>query len=84
MGGYLSKPRWTWKSRRTRIEVRFTKIIDADEITTLKLGEIERRIHDALIFDDYEWQKKPWLPFIRRTAPNILSLLSGHALRVKK
>jgi 1-acyl-sn-glycerol-3-phosphate acyltransferase len=61
-GGYLTKPRWAWKARRCRIEVYYKKIIDADEIKTLKLQEIEQRIDDALKYDEYEWQKERMAP----------------------
>ncbi|RKX72871.1 MAG: hypothetical protein DRP60_12975 [Spirochaetes bacterium] len=61
-GGYLTKPRWSWQIRRTRIDVHFTKVIDADEIKTMKLAEIEQRIAEALVHDDYEWQKENMVP----------------------
>ncbi len=56
-GGFITKPRYAWGSRRSRIDVEFTRIIDADEIQDMKLVEIERRINEALVQDDYEWQK---------------------------
>lgn len=61
-GGYLSKPRWAWKNRRCRIEVHFHRIIDSKEIKTLKLSEIERRIEEALRYDEYEWQNSARVP----------------------
>lgn len=61
-GGYLTKPRWTWKSRRCRIEVHFKRVIDSEEIKTLKLAEIEQRITEALEYDEYEWQKTAMVP----------------------
>ena len=61
-GGYLSKPRWAWSKRRCRIEVHFRRIIDAKEIKTLKLAEIERRIEEALTYDEYEWQDGTRVP----------------------
>jgi len=61
-GGYLTNPRWSWTVRRSRIDIHYRKIIDADEIKTLKLVEIERRINDALSYDEYEWQKKQRIP----------------------
>ncbi len=61
-GGYLTKPRWSWKARRCRIEVEFKRIIDGKEIKTMKLAEIERRINEALVHDDYEWQKEKMAP----------------------
>ena len=61
-GGFLTKPRWSWQSRRCRIEVHYKRIIDAEEIKTIKLSEIESRISRALNHDDYEWQKENMVP----------------------
>jgi len=61
-GGFLTKPRWSWQTRRTRIDVHFTRIIDREEIKTMKLAEIERRINEALKHDDYKWQKENMVP----------------------
>jgi len=61
-GGYLTNPRWAWTVRRSRIDVHYRRVIDADEVKTLKLVEIERRINDALSYDEYKWQKKQRVP----------------------
>lgn len=61
-GGYLTKPRWAWGIRRCRIEVHFKRLINSDEIKTMKLSEIKQRLNDALFQDDYEWQKKTLAP----------------------
>ena len=61
-GGYLTKPRWSWNIRRCRIEVHYKRIIDGEEIKTMKLAEIERRINEALNHDEYEWQKENMVP----------------------
>ncbi|MCG8454183.1 MAG: 1-acyl-sn-glycerol-3-phosphate acyltransferase [Spirochaetales bacterium] len=61
-GGFLSKPRWSWQNRKCRVEVHFQRIISAEEIKTMKLAEIERRIKEALCHDDFEWQKTALAP----------------------
>ncbi len=74
-GGYLTKPRWSWQIRRTRIDVHFTRIIDGEEIKTMKLAEIERRINEALKHDDYEWQKENMVPIHSRKRAEHLELV---------
>lgn len=61
-GGYLTKPRWAWGIRRCRIEVHFKRIIDLEEVATMKLAEIEQRLKGAITQDDYSWQKKTMVP----------------------
>ena len=61
-GGFLTKPRYAWESRRSRIEVEFKKVIDRDEIRDMKLSEIEKRIREALDHDEYAWQKQTRIP----------------------
>ncbi len=63
-GGYLTKPRWAWGIRRCRIEVHFKRIINFEEIATLKLAEIEQRLKGAIVQDDYKWQKKAMVPIV--------------------
>ena len=61
-GGFLTKPRWAWRIRRCRIEVHFKRIIDGDEIKTMKLAEIEQRLKQNLNHDDYRWQTEQMAP----------------------
>ncbi len=61
-GGYLSKPKWAWKSRRGRVEVHFRQIINSEEIKSIKLSEIQTRIQEALTYDEYAWQEENRVP----------------------
>lgn len=67
-GGYLTRPRWSKESRYGRLETSVKPILAADEIKTLPLTEIYRRLTDAIDFDDYEWQRERMIPF-RSKAP---------------
>jgi len=61
-GGFLAKPRWSWKARKHKITIEFNEIISRKEIKTMKLSEILKRMKDALDFDDFEWQKQHKYP----------------------
>lgn len=73
-GGYLTKPRWSWGIRRCRIEVYFQRIIDSNEIKTMKLAEIEQRLNAALLQDDYAWQKTVMVPIAGKRRAEHLEL----------
>lgn len=62
-GGYLTRPRWSKKSRYGRLETTVEPIITAVEIKALSLQEIYRRLMDAIDFDDYKWQRENMIPF---------------------
>lgn len=57
-GDYLSQPVWNLKQRKNRIAADMTQIITQDEIKDLSVQEINQRIHQAFIYDEYAWQKK--------------------------
>ncbi|OQX29566.1 MAG: hypothetical protein B0D92_03085 [Spirochaeta sp. LUC14_002_19_P3] len=61
-GGYLTKPRWAWGIRRCRIEVHLKRVINSSEIKSLKLSEIERRLRETIVQDDYAWQNSAKVP----------------------
>ncbi|MFN8207252.1 MAG: lysophospholipid acyltransferase family protein [Bacteroidales bacterium] len=62
-GGYLTRPRWTKRSRRGRIDVRVTKIFSVEELHTLSTEEIYKRVLHAISFDDYKWQRENKITF---------------------
>jgi len=74
-GAYLSKPRWAWKTRRTRVEIHYKRIIDAYEIEKMKLVEIERRIKEAFRHDEYEWQRRKMAPILSESRAEHLELV---------
>lgn len=57
-GGYLTRPRWTKRARRGRIDVTVAKLFSVEELDTLSKEDIYRRVINAIYFDDYEWQRK--------------------------
>jgi len=74
-GAYLSKPRWSWKIRRTRVEIHYKRIIDADEIGGMRLVEIEQRIKEAFKHDEYEWQRRKMSPILSESRAEHLELV---------
>lgn len=62
-GGYLTRPRWTKKARRGRMETTVTPILTAREVRDLSEEEIYRRLLAAIDFDDYRWQREHHVPF---------------------
>lgn len=57
-GGYLTRPRWTKRARRGRIDITVTKILDSGELGILSTQDVYRRVIRAIDFDDYRWQRK--------------------------
>jgi 1-acyl-sn-glycerol-3-phosphate acyltransferase/DNA-directed RNA polymerase subunit RPC12/RpoP len=62
-GGYLTRPRWTKRSRRGRIDVVVKKILSGEELMTLSTNDIYQRVINAIYFDDYKWQREHMVTF---------------------
>jgi len=56
-GGYLTRPRWTKRTRRGRIEATVTRLFTSEELGTLSTDVVYRRLIGAIAFDDYRWQR---------------------------
>ncbi len=57
-GNHLSQPVWNLRYRKVHTEAELTQIVTAEEIDSLSVEEINKRINDAFIYDDYAWQKE--------------------------
>jgi 1-acyl-sn-glycerol-3-phosphate acyltransferase len=57
-GGYLSRPRWTKRIRRGRMDATVTSILNREKLNTLSIDDIYRRVLSCIDFDDYRWQRK--------------------------
>jgi 1-acyl-sn-glycerol-3-phosphate acyltransferase len=62
-GGYLTRPRWSRRSRYGRLETTVKPILTVEEIRELSNKEIYRRLISAIYFDDYKWQRERKIPF---------------------
>lgn len=56
-GGYLTRPRWTKRTRRGRIDATVTGLFSSEELSTLSTDVVYRRLIGAIDFDDYRWQR---------------------------
>ena len=65
-GAYLSTPRWATSLRRGRLEMHVWQVLSRHEVRSLPLGEITRRIADALEFDEGRWQERTGVRFVAR------------------
>ena len=57
-GSYFAKPKWGDKLRKgSLVETEFSVIADENEILTIDTAELERRVVEAIKYDDFEWIK---------------------------
>jgi hypothetical protein len=56
-GHHLSAPVWNLKPRKVHTTADMTYIITKEEAETLSVEEINKRINEAFVYDDYAWQK---------------------------
>ncbi len=56
-GNHLYSPVWNLKKRKVRLTADMTQIITADELKKLSAGEVNERINNAFVYDEYKWQK---------------------------
>jgi len=58
-GNHINSPFWNTANRHAKgNEAELTQIITADEILTLSVEEINRRIDEKFVYDDFAWQKE--------------------------
>ena len=56
-GNFLRSPQWNKHPvRSVKIDATMTQIVTAEEAATLPAAEIQKRIEEALVYDDYAWQ----------------------------
>ncbi|MFO7612106.1 MAG: lysophospholipid acyltransferase family protein [Clostridia bacterium] len=67
-GGYLTRPRWSQRSRYGRLETRVSQILSRDDVRELSNEQIYNRMMGALYYDDYRWQRERMIPFRAKKA----------------
>lgn len=56
-GNFVTQPQWNKINKHTKIEAEFTQILTADEVQNCSVEEINARIKEAFIYDDFAWQR---------------------------
>lgn len=57
-GNFLYSPVWNLRKRRVPLSADLTQIITQDDIRQLPKDDINKRINDAFVYDEYQWQKE--------------------------
>ncbi len=57
-GNHLAQPVWNLKKRKVKTAAKMTHLITKEETTSLSVAEINKRINEAFLYDDYAWQKE--------------------------
>lgn len=57
-GHHLAQPVWNLKPRKNHTESTLTQILTVEDLKTLSVDEINERVREAFIYDDYAWQKE--------------------------
>jgi 1-acyl-sn-glycerol-3-phosphate acyltransferase len=65
-GAFLSKPRWSRRSRRGRITIRYDIAFDAAQIKSATVSQIDERIRTLLTHNDFEANRTRRQRFVGR------------------
>jgi hypothetical protein len=58
-GHHINSPYWNLHNRKIkRIEAELKCLMNQEEITNLPLEEVNNRIQNAFVYDEYKWQKE--------------------------
>lgn len=57
-GNFVTCPQWNKKNKKTFVEAEMKQIITAEETSSLSAKEINNRIQESFIYDDFAWQKR--------------------------
>jgi 1-acyl-sn-glycerol-3-phosphate acyltransferase len=57
-GAFMEHPRWSWSGNRTPINARYELIIGREEVKSMALAEITRRITEAGTYDEWAYIRK--------------------------
>lgn len=56
-GNFLRSPQWNKSpKRKVRVEGTFTQIVTREELDDIAPEEIDRRINEKFVYDEYQWQ----------------------------
>lgn len=55
-GNFVARPQWNKMNKKTRVDAVMKMIITAEETKTLSADEINARIREYFVYDDFAWQ----------------------------
>lgn len=55
-GNFVTQPQWNKKNKFSYVEGEIRPIVTPDEAATIKADEVNARISEAFVYDDYAWQ----------------------------
>lgn len=55
-GNFITCPQWNKKNKKTYVEGEVKPILTAEEAQKLSVNEINQRIRESFVYDDYQWQ----------------------------
>ena len=55
-GNFVTCPQWNKKNKGIKVEADMVPIVKADEIAGITADDINARIDEAFVYDDYRWQ----------------------------
>ncbi|MBN1622878.1 MAG: hypothetical protein JW903_00800 [Clostridia bacterium] len=62
-GGYLTRPRWSKRSRHGAMETKVSLALTLDEVRQFTPRQIYDRLIERISYDDYRWQREKMIPF---------------------
>ena len=74
-GGYLSLPRWAFRSRRGRVVIDYRLALTREEVVRMDVEAIKERIESVMRHDEDEYQHEARIPYTRARAAEPLQLL---------
>lgn len=55
-GNYLHSPCWNLSKRKVPLAADFTRILTGEDVSRLSVDDINQRIRQAFVYDEYRWQ----------------------------
>ena len=57
-GAFVTLPQWNKINKHSHVEADFTQILTAEDVKNLSVEEINAKIKEAFVYDDFAWQKE--------------------------
>ena len=55
-GNFVTCPQWNKTNKKTYVEAEMVQILTKDELKTMKVEDINARIQESFVYDDFKWQ----------------------------